>query len=987
MVSRLSKLLKELAKAKKVKKPSTRPNNIAKYNQVRNDRKKMEENVIVLCDMAIRLVGGQREWITKKFSFEAKRPITMRQAMAMAEEKYELMITADSSPREDLVAEWRVKEFPEIKRWTRAEYNLMENRLGQLLLERPGLDKLMGATGQCVKDLLIKNGFTQKECDDYCVDKKWTGNMLADFCRLHNRSCYLYDMDYALLSKFVGNGRQDKRVIMGLIADNHIYEITSEKKRRTVQFTSMTTKRKVEKKLKAMPYEKLPEVLYKYKGLSFSRDEKLLNEGEEYITDNIDYDKDYVKAFNGLKPGVAYYIPDGHQDLIKVLVYIIKEFKIVPKVKCTSKHLTNITFTKPGDKEPMTFYYNEHIRDVIDACKLINVPFANQSVTLLAKGISGDLSALESSYDLETRAIFDNMVCGGKNWCSVDKRTTKMKATDIAKCYSSIARDYDLPVLDIFSNVSDYNGVIEGWLFIETTDTKLFKGNGWYWYPLVKMGLDDGIPLVIKYQIKCGVTSVMRSIVEKIYKKYPTKGKSLVNCLIGSFGCKSRTSSNIRFCVSWSEAMYYKLKDASATIESIHVNDSSIYKVTTFTKTFSTKNCLPAYNAVVQLGWLKVYELSKIVPGPVVAVKTDCVVYIGKSFGKGNSSAKIGDYRKESIGVLKKFTITPSTEKYEKKIINGSYKEIGKFDNNDAVELLKYDSLLVNGKSGYGKTYLMNMMRAMCPNSKLVAFTNLCISRFNDATTIHKLLKKSITGSSNIVLDFDTLFIDEVSMIPASLFEDILYLKSLGVKIYMYGDFLQYEAVKERSYEFDEFMNQLCDGNKIMLTHCYRSDASYVEKVIKGAEVVFNREGDTKLNIAYSNAKVDKVNSDMAKIYGGKGSIGSYVTPLFTKVSMGIFKNGIYEVVGDKKIKQKFVDSKIITIDSFSKFKLAYCVTSHKAQGLTFNENYNIYELESMSKAGRYVSLTRCTNPNQIRVISFSYSIENIDIDLDAIVY
>jgi hypothetical protein len=49
-------------------------------------------------------------------------------------------------------------------------------------------------------------------------------------------------------------------------------------------------------------------------------------------------------------------------------------------------------------------------------------------------------------------------------------------------------------------------------------------------------------------------------------------------------------------------------------------------------------------------------------------------------------------------------------------------------------------------------------------------------------------------------------------------------------------------------------------------------------------------------------------------------------------------------------------------------FYLAYCITVHASQGETFKEPYTIYDWERMCKRGKYVSLSRGTEMNNIQI-------------------
>ena len=77
----------------------------------------------------------------------------------------------------------------------------------------------------------------------------------------------------------------------------------------------------------------------------------------------------------------------------------------------------------------------------------------------------------------------------------------------------------------------------------------------------------------------------------------------------------------------------------------------------------------------------------------------------------------------------------------------------------------------------------------------------------------------------------------------------------------------------------------------------------------------------------------------------------------------------------------KAVDDEIITITdgkatmeietkNFTRlFNLAYCITTHCAQGQTYNHPYTIYEFNRMDGRFKYVALSRSTKKSFINLI------------------
>ena len=64
------------------------------------------------------------------------------------------------------------------------------------------------------------------------------------------------------------------------------------------------------------------------------------------------------------------------------------------------------------------------------------------------------------------------------------------------------------------------------------------------------------------------------------------------------------------------------------------------------------------------------------------------------------------------------------------------------------------------------------------------------------------------------------------------------------------------------------------------------------------------------------------------------------------------------------------VSERTVPIPEFNRmFNVAYCITTHKAQGATFDEAYTIHEFEQFDERLKYVALSRATDLNLINII------------------
>jgi ATP-dependent exoDNAse (exonuclease V) alpha subunit len=68
-------------------------------------------------------------------------------------------------------------------------------------------------------------------------------------------------------------------------------------------------------------------------------------------------------------------------------------------------------------------------------------------------------------------------------------------------------------------------------------------------------------------------------------------------------------------------------------------------------------------------------------------------------------------------------------------------------------------------------------------------------------------------------------------------------------------------------------------------------------------------------------------------------------------------------------IKNKAVEKKIMIKEVNKLLNPAYCITTHKSQGLSFSEPYTILEWKHMCPKLRYVALSRATNKALINFV------------------
>ena len=146
----------------------------------------------------------------------------------------------------------------------------------------------------------------------------------------------------------------------------------------------------------------------------------------------------------------------------------------------------------------------------------------------------------------------------------------------------------------------------------------------------------------------------------------------------------------------------------------------------------------------------------------------------------------------------------------------------------------------------------------------------------------------------------------------------------------------------------------------VYLTKCLDVDSIEIEEF---------KNKKCLLNLAYTNKKVNEINNDYNKrlesvgvnvngwnLWKGQRLISKKNV---TVDNVRIVKNKEYFIRKIKEDVVKFDDFEIEKKDLQGIFNLCYCMTIHKSQGSTFDDEYKIYEWEKLSTSLKYVALSR----------------------------
>ena len=254
----------------------------------------------------------------------------------------------------------------------------------------------------------------------------------------------------------------------------------------------------------------------------------------------------------------------------------------------------------------------------------------------------------------------------------------------------------------------------------------------------------------------------------------------------------------------------------------------------------------------------------------------------------------------------------------------------------------------------------------------------------------------------------DLIPVDEISMIGGAGWSVLNYIKQRipTIKFLLFGDIRrQLAPVGEEDRKFDNCicMKELVNYNRIILKYNFRrggdTNELWDDWSLHPQRFQIDDKPLTERNISYTNKTrkevIDKIQDTHTKpvlwldceVGEDNDNTGcnnklmlAYDTPLIARKSnkdREIAKNEIWKVDDfiDENIVLKFKDrTETFTKDEICKDWLsAYCITIHKSQGDTYDDNYTIWDWKLLrnnrSYTGRrlrYVAQSRSTNPKTL---------------------
>jgi hypothetical protein len=317
-------------------------------------------------------------------------------------------------------------------------------------------------------------------------------------------------------------------------------------------------------------------------------------------------------------------------------------------------------------------------------------------------------------------------------------------------------------------------------------------------------------------------------------------------------------------------------------------------------------------------------------------------------------------------------------------------------------DLKAKESFFIQGDGGCGKSYTVVEMMKQMPNKKFtpLTFTNkaaveLRIKGALDCLTLDLFFMKVAKKEGwekliNSLKNTYAIVIDEFSMIPLRMLAKLLRIKKElpGINFWILGDKKQLKPVitdKSKSYKYHEsiVMKYLCNFNYIEARYkpnCGRYDAKTYQILTHFVnhsslpEMNKSLKPGLMMNLSYKVATCERVNNECRELFiknnpnaikiNNKFYVGMRIISNINDKQFGIFNSETY-IIQDYKDKIVHIESygKIIQIpvDMLTyKFDLAYCITIHRCQGSTIYDEFNIHDINILSKELMYVALSRC---------------------------
>jgi len=862
--------------------------------------------------------------------------------------------------------------------------------------------------------------------------------MLRVMCEDLNIPLYALDIDNKVFEKLNADPNKNTYpAIMYYTMDNHMYPIDNNKVRQSI--IKSHAERDIIASFKSSTDGDNKEGLNKAQIDLFSRD----------IIENAD-----INDVTDTKTNVNVFYDDNLKDK---LLELFKKNNTIYKCSLSQGKICAIYDVADG----VNLFHNPHYKQSKFICETLDIPFRNQSMGQLCNEImkmtlqplpvaTSKVGFNDESFDSKTLSSFNKEVFNIMNgddirnvaftdfYDFIDENDIGfVQAFDCRRCYRNCLYNntkYKLPIFSVFDTPKLFQlgtPLSPGFYFVKSQNYFPLRGDGWYATPTIDYVLSQGIIKEedIKYEL-CSSSSLKPSyfnkFIDHVEEKLPTDiSKMVINAMTGVLGMKTIKQERAYFTKSKNDVARYLFtfgKDAHVSIVNENEEEQPLYQIIIKSMFHIEESNLPIYNYIIEMGNIELHKLYNLVKTPtskLIGFKTDCVVM---QYDKPiDFNLDDNKYKLDSPPTFDRLrNKEPRTATYTIPTIEWSciFDDTNDFTIK-AKEIVNLESSInIDGYAGCGKTTLIKAIKKELDKREMkyicLAPTNKAC-RHIDGKTLHKFFgiacnnkKPNLKG---LLQHVNYIFIDEISMVKSVFYKMFLTLKKNNphLKFIIAGDFHQLPPVNDGDFEYaDSYaLHSLCDGCKLQLTKCRRSDDVMFNlclSVLEGKEIQHHfGKRSTYKNVCFTNRMRKHINKVcMSKwisefkpkkvIHLSKNADDDQSQDMMLSVGMPIIANqassgdkglgvvnnetfDIIELNENDVVIQAVPTSEPITIShaQFVKsFYLAFAITCHKAQGDTFDEPYTIYEWARFPNVNmKYVALSRSSNKDHVNFSDF----------------
>lgn len=660
-----------------------------------------------------------------------------------------------------------------------------------------------------------------------------------------------------------------------------------------------------------------------------------------------------------------------------------------------------------------------------------------------------NVNSSESSFNTTVKEIITSDLA--KSFAFIQYQT-KMKYNDMTLMHIDLNKtrrnilmfnDIDLPIFTVMDQVTAFTSsdrIVSGLYYVECENMFPMRGNGWYMSNTINYCIENKLISTtdIKYKVVPSLTvepDYFKKFLDSVVQNFGDKfGKLGPNAFVGCFNKRGCNQMKMNMTSSEEQALYDFYHNNSMFVR--HDKLTNLWITYKENHIEFDESRIPLYKFIVEQEAIEMHKLTKRIQrigGIVTALNTDCVsayvpdvkqieAMINTTFW--DTDKKVPKYKLEEKDadhvLIEKMPRLKRTEQYQCNVPQWNIKTdeaIGN-DFSNLVEMVinSHQSWFINGPAGSGKSTLAKQIMNKIENKYVALAPTNKACRIINGETIHRFLACAFSNKKALyhkLEDVEYIIIDEISMVKEIFYKVFISLKRMfpTLKFIIIGDFRQLPPVNDRvtvDYEHSAALHELCDGNKVQLTLCRRSDdtlfnmckSENIENVVADQ---FNHRF-TWRHICFTNKKRIAINDKCMNLYcqdaindakqrkkkapvvvelkklsydGNSQDVklmpGMPVIARVNKKDLQISNNETF-TIRDITCNTCTVSDgqRVITFETnnFQKlFYVAFAITTHKSQGESFDHPYTIHEWNCFDSALKYVALSRSRKLEYINII------------------